>query len=44
VKLLLDENLSPRLVGSLSDLYPESQHVHSLELGGADDSALWDYA
>ena len=44
MKLLLDENLSPRLVGSLSDLYPESQHVHSLELGGADDSALWDYA
>jgi predicted nuclease of predicted toxin-antitoxin system len=44
VKLLLDENLSPRLVGSLSDLYPESQHVHSLDLGGADDSSLWDYA
>lgn len=44
MKLLLDENLSPRLVESLSDLYPGSQHVHSLHLGGADDSAVWAYA
>ena len=44
VKLLLDENLSPRLVESLRDLYPGSQHVHGLELGGTDDSAVWEYA
>jgi predicted nuclease of predicted toxin-antitoxin system len=44
VKLLFDENLSPRLVKPLSELYPESQHVHSLELGGAEDSAVWQYA
>jgi predicted nuclease of predicted toxin-antitoxin system len=44
VKLLLDENLSPRLVESLSDLYPGSKHVHSLQLGRADDSAVWAYA
>jgi predicted nuclease of predicted toxin-antitoxin system len=44
VKLLLDENLSPRLVGSLGDLYPGSQHVHSLNLGGADDSEVWGHA
>jgi predicted nuclease of predicted toxin-antitoxin system len=44
VKLLFDENLSPRLVESLSDPYPGSKHVHSLELGGADDSAVWEYA
>lgn len=29
---------------SLSDLYPGSQHVHGLQLGGADDSAVWAYA
>lgn len=44
MKFLLDENLSLRLVESLSDLYPGSQHVHSVELGGADDSEVWAYA
>lgn len=44
MKLLFDENLSPRLVESLSGLYPESQHVQSLMLGGAEDSAVWQYA
>jgi len=44
VKLLLDENLSPRLVGVLSDLYPGSAHVHQCGLGSADDAAIWDYA
>ena len=44
MKLLLDENLSPRLVDLLSDLYPGSDHVHNLNLGGANDSEVWDYA
>lgn len=44
MKLLLDENLSLRLVESLADLYPGSNHVHNLNLGGADDSEVWDYA
>ena len=44
MKLLLDENLSPRLVGSIIDLYPGSQHVHHVQLDGADDSAVWAYA
>ena len=44
MKLLLDENLSPRLVDLLSDLYPGSDHVHYLNLGGANDSEVWDYA
>ncbi len=38
VKLLFDENLSPRLVELLQEVYPESQHVHDLGLGGVDDS------
>jgi len=30
MKLLLDQNLSPRLVKRLSDLYPNSSHVYPL--------------
>jgi predicted nuclease of predicted toxin-antitoxin system len=44
VKLLLDENLSPRLVESLSDLYPDSVHVENTGLGGALDGDVWSYA
>ena len=33
MKLLLDENLSPRLVESLSDLYPGSEHVENAGFG-----------
>ena len=44
MKLLFDENLSPRLVDALRDVYPESQHVSGVELGGAEDSAVWQYA
>jgi hypothetical protein len=44
VKLLLDENLSPLLIGRLSDLYPDSAHVHQCQLGGAHDTAIWEYA
>lgn len=32
MKLLLDHNLSPRLVSVLRDLYPGSVHVRELEL------------
>jgi predicted nuclease of predicted toxin-antitoxin system len=44
VKLLFDENLSPRLAEALADLYPGSAHVHPCGLGSADDSAIWQYA
>jgi predicted nuclease of predicted toxin-antitoxin system len=44
VKLLFDENLSPRLVERLKDVYPDSQHVSDVELGSANDSAIWEYA
>jgi predicted nuclease of predicted toxin-antitoxin system len=44
VKLLLDENLSPRLAELLSDLYPGSAHVHQCGLGSSDDSTIWEYA
>jgi predicted nuclease of predicted toxin-antitoxin system len=44
VKLLFDENLSPRLVDLLSDCYPGLCHVRSVGLERADDGVVWDYA
>lgn len=44
MKLLFDENLSPRLVEALADLYPGSAHVHACGLGSASDGAVWEYA
>ena len=44
MKLLFDENLSPTLAPALSDLYPESAHVHECGLGRADDQTVWQYA
>ncbi len=42
--LLLDHNLSPRLVNRLSDLYPNSTHVESAGLATALDRTVWEYA
>ena len=44
MKLLFDENLSPRLPEVLADLYPDCTHVHECGLGSADDSSIWQYA
>ena len=43
-RLLFDENLSPRLVDWLADIYPGSTHVSQVGLGNAFDQAVWDYA
>jgi predicted nuclease of predicted toxin-antitoxin system len=42
--LLLDENLSPRLVLELSSDYPGVQHVDSAGLHGVPDRKVWEYA
>jgi predicted nuclease of predicted toxin-antitoxin system len=44
VKLLLDENLAPRLVSVLADIYPQSAHVGDLDLKSSPDSAVWSFA
>jgi predicted nuclease of predicted toxin-antitoxin system len=45
MKLLLDENLSRRLLASLRDHYPESAHVSELGLmRGTPDMQIWEYA
>jgi len=44
VKLLLDENLSPRLAAALCDIYPGSLHLRDCGLRGASDDQVWQYA
>jgi predicted nuclease of predicted toxin-antitoxin system len=44
MKLLLDENLSDRIVYRIGDLYPESEHVKTLGLVHTDDALIWKYA
>ena len=44
MKLLFDQNLSPRLVTSLRDLFPGSAHVFPLGLDRVDDRQIWDFA
>jgi predicted nuclease of predicted toxin-antitoxin system len=44
VKLLLDENLSDRILPEIIDLYPESSHVKIHGLAQTDDSLIWAFA
>ena len=44
MKLLFDENLSPRLVGLLADLFPGSTHVRDVGLKTASDPEVWAFA
>jgi predicted nuclease of predicted toxin-antitoxin system len=44
VKLLLDENLSDRIVHRIVDLYPGSEHVKPLRLTNTDDGIIWEFA
>ena len=44
MKLLLDENLSDRIISRIIDLYPDSVHVKTLGLINTDDVVIWEYA
>lgn len=44
MKLLFDQNLSPRLVHLLAAEFPVSQHVRDAGLATASDPAIWAYA
>ena len=44
MKLLLDENLSDRIIPKITDLYPNSEHVKILGLTNTDDAIIWEYA
>jgi predicted nuclease of predicted toxin-antitoxin system len=44
MKLLFDQNLSPKLVTRLADLFPGSSHVQSVGLDRAEDNQVWEHA
>lgn len=44
MKLLIDHNLSPKLVKRLADVYPDSQHVSEVGMADAPDREVWEYA
>jgi predicted nuclease of predicted toxin-antitoxin system len=44
MRLLLDQNLSHRLIDLLEDLFPGSLHVRILGLAEADDLTIWNHA
>jgi predicted nuclease of predicted toxin-antitoxin system len=44
MKLIFDQNLSPRLPRLLADIYAGSVHVREVGLRDADDVAIWEYA
>ena len=42
--LPFDQNISPRLVDRLADMYPGSIHVSTIGMGSALDLEIWQYA
>ncbi|MBL8143778.1 MAG: DUF5615 family PIN-like protein [Acidobacteria bacterium] len=44
MKLVFDNDLSPRLSAAVADLYPDSVHVRALALQRAPDDDVWEYA
>ncbi|MBE9196845.1 DUF5615 family PIN-like protein [Synechocystis sp. LEGE 06083] len=44
MKLLFDENLSPKLPIQLGDLFPNSLHVRDVGMEATIDPSVWDYA
>jgi predicted nuclease of predicted toxin-antitoxin system len=44
MKLLLDQNISRRVLFQLDDGFPDSMHVVHLGMDRDDDIAIWEYA
>ena len=44
MKLLVDENLAPRLADDLGDLFSGSVHVSTVGLSSTADEVVWEYA
>ena len=44
MKLLFDQNLSPKLIPVLTDVFPGSIHVQNVNLDKAQDNEVWEYA
>ena len=44
MKLLLDQNLSRKLINRLADIFPDLSHVQFHALAEADDREIWEFA
>lgn len=44
MKLLLDQNISKKLVRKLQEYFPNSIHIASIKLNKANDIEIWNYA
>lgn len=44
MRLLFDENLSPKLPNRLGDLFPNSLHVREVCMKATIDPTVWNYA
>ncbi len=44
MKLLFDENLSPKLAEIFASQFPSCLHVRDCGLKGLPDETIWDYA
>lgn len=44
MKLLLDQNLSHRLIKLVADVFADCSHVRDFHLESAEDPEIWDFA
>ncbi len=44
MKLLVDQNISFRVIKKINHLYPNSKQVNDINLTNATDKAIWKYA
>ena len=44
MKLLIDQNISHKIIDSISDIYPNSIHVTELTLTEGSDLEIWEFA
>ena len=44
MKFLIDQNISKRIIESISDISPEAMHIKDLEFSDSSDFDLWAYA
>ena len=44
MKLLLDQNLSFRLINVIAITFPDSKHVKDFDLASAPDADVWGFA
>jgi predicted nuclease of predicted toxin-antitoxin system len=44
MKLLFDQNISPRLIFLIQDILPEAKQVRQINLENSSDKQIWEYA